>query len=848
MVEPPRRLPPTQVERADTIADTMTGGGAQGRSRTVRPIPPVAVNTPPDLQAKASGSLPPFYEDQWIEATTDRSTYRLTYIPLPFGEDVQVNGIRVERSLAWVQSEGVLTVVNSDLFYVGDGPWWVSVHYPYDGSAGPVSVPGANNPPGETFSGWETVTLTVGSEDDGTGNIQYVPLAPDFPYTRPLFGSWAMTVQATCSVDYLDGYPAPDAAGPECDAVNVGQSWSGVDFDWPTTPYGLFSPPALTPGPYQTLPDPITHSGSTLAAGLSQTVYSTIVGVGPLVWTTSTIRKKAVLEISLPSSRDVARMLEHAAVPAGTGPGDDDWSDIEWEWERTPSTLIPTSITFTWEDVESVIDGGGEVLLYARWEDGSSLSDVGWPWTNSVPPGCWPAGAFSIPETPSGPIDTTFTIDLTFAPPAPWTGETGAPTLYVLVYVDDPEVFTLDPFTEDSTGTMVSGTLSWATGTYTQRFRRFHPTWVVDPVPTDGVISVIGFTGDGGDGLATLDGSGTPLQIEAAGFDPSAVRGFTRPDGRAGDSVVLAVRNGSTLDLVYVTVGADGSFTTSTGYAAVAVSGFLPRICGNDTDTMLVLTTSDEWKAVAAGGGVTTITGLPTSADCVPYADGYRYAIIDWTTSTPVIRFYTLSGATAVEDAAIYPPFGVDYDAINAAHVWVDDYITAVFTTVALTPGAALDVSVYENRTGNHRFTTRLTQDSGGSWWPSSSRFGKSADGLYVVTYSRTPDEVPTGYEGDSQFVQQVIDGDVGSLSGETLLSTSQDATINGLIRADRVTLEPLEKSVRTFPGSDLDVYQRPRLVILDGGGEPGMVPLTFLTGDTPWVSFLVGVRLGGSL
>ena len=163
--------------------------------------------------------------------------------------------------------------------------------------------------------------------------------------------------------------------------------------------------------------------------------------------------------------------------------------------------------------------------------------------------------------------------------------------------------------------------------------------------------------------------------------------------------------------------------------------------------------------------------------------------------------------------------------------------------------GAALDVSVYENRTGNHRFTTRLTENTGGSWWPSSSRFGKSTDGLYVVTYSRAVDEAPTGYEGDAQFVQQAIDGDTGTLSGETLLSTSQDATINGFIRADRVTLEPLVKSVRTFPGSaPADVYQRPRLVILDGGGEPGMVPLTFLAGATPWVSALVGVRLGGVL
>ena len=129
--EAPRRLPPTAEERREVINDMMTAGTRRGESRTLRPISPVAAA--PTVLSDGSGALQ-WYEDQFESSDALVGSYPLTYIPLPFSEDVEVNGLRVPRGRAWSRDDDsdypyYLMVEDPALFFHGDGPWWVSVHY-----------------------------------------------------------------------------------------------------------------------------------------------------------------------------------------------------------------------------------------------------------------------------------------------------------------------------------------------------------------------------------------------------------------------------------------------------------------------------------------------------------------------------------------------------------------------------------------------------------------------------------------------------------------------------------------------------------------------------------------------
>lgn len=59
--------------------------------------------------------------------------YVTTYLPCPYSEDVEVNGLRVRRGDAWRREDGqpIITVQNPTAFYVGPSPWNVSIHYAY---------------------------------------------------------------------------------------------------------------------------------------------------------------------------------------------------------------------------------------------------------------------------------------------------------------------------------------------------------------------------------------------------------------------------------------------------------------------------------------------------------------------------------------------------------------------------------------------------------------------------------------------------------------------------------------------------------------------------------------------
>lgn len=93
---------------------------------------PTSIGFQPDF-INDGGDYTMWIDVAYLSGDGAPTEFATTHLPCLFSEDVEVNGLRVRRGVAWGRENGeaLVRLWNPAAFYIGPSPWGVSIHYAY---------------------------------------------------------------------------------------------------------------------------------------------------------------------------------------------------------------------------------------------------------------------------------------------------------------------------------------------------------------------------------------------------------------------------------------------------------------------------------------------------------------------------------------------------------------------------------------------------------------------------------------------------------------------------------------------------------------------------------------------